>query len=101
MTERKKARRILIIGSIAGGALSLTVTLLMDVLYADSLQGTWRDAIARDLQNFFSVAASPDSLVVYVVYFLIILVLTAFGALLGVVFSFMVYRFFLFLGRDD
>ncbi|NOY38869.1 MAG: hypothetical protein GXO95_01120 [Nitrospirae bacterium] len=99
--QRSRVKRFLIIGSVAGGILSLSVFLLMDILYADALQGTWRDAIVRDLQNFFSVTSSPDSPVVYIIYIIILLVLIAFGALLGFVFSFFIHKFFLFLGSND
>ena len=98
---RKKAKRLLITGLVAGGILGLTVSLLMDILYADSLQGTWRVAIARDVHNFFSISTSPDSLVVYIIYAFILFVLTVFGALLGAVFFFLMYRFFLFLGDHE
>lgn len=96
MEDRKKAKKFLLAGAIAGGLLSLTITLLMDVIYSD-IQGTWRDAIAKDLNNFFHLGVSPRNLIVYIVFVFVLGLLTAFGAFLGFIFSFFIYRFFSFL----
>jgi len=96
MEDRKKAKKLLLAGAIAGGLLSLTISLLMDVLYSD-IQGTWRDAIAKDLNTFFHFGISPDNLFVYIVFIFVLGILTAFGAFLGFIFSFFIYRFFSFL----
>jgi hypothetical protein len=94
MTDTKKAREFLLIGAIIGGIFSLALTLLMDTMYADSFQGTWRDAIAKDINTFFSLGVSADSIIVYVVFFFVLAILTAFGAFLGFIFSFFMYKFF-------
>jgi len=96
MEDRKKAKKFLLAGAIAGGLLSLTISLLMDVLYAD-IQGTWRDAISKDLGTFFHLGVSPKSLLVYILFVFVLGILTAFGAFLGFIFSFFLYRFFSFL----
>ncbi len=95
--ERIKLKRVLVIGSIVGGLLSVTISLLMDYLFADALQGTWRDAIANDLNRLFSINASPDSIIVYILFGIILLVLFGIGAILGSLFSLLIYRFFKFL----
>lgn len=97
MPEHRRLKRILYAGAAAGAALSVTVSLLMDTLYADSLGGTWRDAITKDLHTFFSMNVPQDSLIVTAVFGLILMVLAAFGAFLGYVFSFIIYRFFTLL----
>lgn len=101
MEDTRKAKRYLLAGAIVGGIMSLSVTLLMDTLYADALQGTWRDAIAKDLYAFFSVHLSPQGFVVTVLFLVILAILSAFGALLGYIFSFFLYKFFEFLGSKS
>ncbi len=95
MDDRRKAKRFLLIGAIAGGILSLAITMLMDSLYAD--QGTWRDAIAKDLNSLFSLGVSSSSIVVYLGFFVVLAIMGAFGAFMGFIFSFFIYRFFQFL----
>lgn len=94
MEDRSKAKRYLFIGAVVGGVLSLSLALLMDWMYAGSLQGTWRDAIAKDLNTFFNFGVSPESLVVYFFFMLVLGLLAAFGALMGFIFSFFLYKFF-------
>jgi hypothetical protein len=69
----------------------------MDTIYADSLQGTWRDAIAKDLNTFLSLGVSSGSIIVNIVFIFVLGLLAAFGALLGFIFSFFLYKFFGFL----
>lgn len=99
MEGKKKAKKFLLFGSAAGGLLSLIVSILMDTFYADSFQGTWHDAIAKDLNAFFSLQVSPESLTVNIVFVLILGILTAFGSFMGFIFSFFLYKFFSFLGN--
>jgi hypothetical protein len=94
MTDKSKARKFLLAGAILGGIFSLALSLLMDTMYADSFQGTWRDAIAKDLNTYFSLEVSTDSAVVYIVFFFVLAILTSFGAFLGFIFSFFMYKFF-------
>lgn len=97
MEDARRAKKYLLAGALIGGIMSLSVSLLMDTLYADALQGTWRDAIAKDLHTFFSVDLSPKSFVVNVLFLAVLGLLSAFGALLGYIFSFFLYKFFGFL----
>ncbi len=96
--KRGGAKRFLLCGAVSGGILSLAVSLMMDSLFADSLQGTWRDAIAKDLNTFFSLGVSSGSFIVYTVFFFVLGILAAFGAFLGFIFAFFLYRLFDFLG---
>ncbi len=98
--NRRKAKRFLLCGAVSGGILSLAVSLLMDSVFADSLQGTWRDAIAKDLNTFFSLGVSSGNICVYIVFVLVLGILTAFGAFMGFIFSFFLYKFFEFLGEE-
>lgn len=95
--QRRKGRRLIISGALVGAVMTIVVSLLMDVLYADALQGTWRDAISLDLNRYFSVTLAPDSLVVYLLYGVVLLFLSGFGALMGVVFALITYKFLSFL----
>jgi len=94
MRDRGKAKKILLSGAVIGGIISLTITLLMDSMYADSFQGTWRDAIAKDLNTFFSIGVTSKSILVNIFFVFVLGVLTAFGAFLGFISSFFLYKFF-------
>ncbi len=94
MHDRGKAKKILLSGAVIGGIISLAITLLMDSMYADSFQGTWRDAIAKDLNTFLSLGVTSKSILVYIFFVIVLGILTAFGALLGFIFSFFLYKFF-------
>lgn len=97
MSETRKAKRFLLAGAIIGAIIGLSITLLMDVFYADTLQGTWHDAIAKDLNNLFSLDVTSESMIVHVVFIFVLAILSAFGAFMGFIFSFFVYKFFSFL----
>ncbi|UCG77391.1 MAG: hypothetical protein JSV21_07330 [Nitrospirota bacterium] len=97
MSEERRLKRILIVGAVIGGVLAVTVSLLLDVLFADSLNGTWRDAIVLDLNNFLKLDVTVNSPIVFIVFGIILLVLAGFGAIMGVIFTFFMIRFFNFL----
>jgi hypothetical protein len=97
MVDQGKARKFLLSGAVIGGIISLSITLLMDTMYGDSFQGTWRDAIAKDLNTFFSLGVSAKSILVNIVFVFVLGILSAFGAFLGFIFSFFLYKFFSFL----
>jgi hypothetical protein len=96
MEKRKK--RVLLIGTALGGGASLVVFFLTDMMFADMQQGTWRDAIAHDLNRMLSASFTPWSIPVVLVYIAVMLMLVAFGAFLGVIFSMFVARLLDFLG---
>lgn len=98
MDDSRKAKRYLYSGAVVGGIISLTISLLMDTFYSDSFQGTWRDAIAKDLNTFLSLGVTSKSIIVYIGFIFVLALLTAFGAFMGFIFSFFLYKFFSFLG---
>ena len=100
MDDHRRAKKFLLGGAIVGGIMSLSISLMMDMLFADSLQGTWRDAIAKDLNTIFSLGVSPQSIVVSLIFTVILSILTAFGAFMGYIFSFFLYKFFGLLNRQ-
>jgi hypothetical protein len=100
MGEQRRAKKFLLGGAIVGGIISLSISLLMDILLADSLQGTWRDAIAKDLNSLFSLGVTSRSMSVALVFVFILAILSAFGAFLGYIFSFFLYKFFELLSRQ-
>ena len=97
MDDSRKAKRYLYSGAVIGGIISLTITLLMDTFYSDSFQGTWRDAIAKDLNTFLSLGVTSKNIIVYIGFVFVLALLTAFGAFMGFIFSFFLYKFFSFL----
>jgi hypothetical protein len=95
--ERRRAKQFLLFGTILGAIISVGISILMDVLLADTLQGTWRDAIAKDVNTFLHLGVTPHSIVVYVLFVVVLGILAAFGAFIGFIFSFFLYKFFSFL----
>ncbi|MBI5188876.1 MAG: hypothetical protein HZA07_07445 [Nitrospirae bacterium] len=94
MDDRRKFKRYIVAGAIFGGVISLTISILMDTIYGDSLQGTWRDAIAKDLNRLFSLSVTSDSLSVIIVFIFILAILSLFGSFMGVLFILIIYKFF-------
>ncbi|MBI4824164.1 MAG: hypothetical protein HY805_08060 [Nitrospirae bacterium] len=101
MNERKRLKRALVAGAIGGASLSIAVSLLLDVLYADVLGGTWQDAISRDLRTFIGVTASSESAAVALIFVFILIFLGIVGALMGAIFAFFLYRFFSSLSEQQ
>lgn len=97
MSGEKRLKRYLIVGAVIGGLIALSISFLMDALFADSLNGTWRDAIVSDLHNFFKLDVTVNSPIVFIVFGIILIVLSGFGAIMGMIFSFFIIRFFSFL----
>ncbi len=99
MDDHRRAKKFLLGGAIVGGIMSLSISLMMDMLFADSLQGTWRDAIAKDVNTIFSLGVSSKSILVTLIFMVVLAILTAFGAFMGYIFSFFLYKFFGLLTR--
>ncbi len=97
MEDTRKAKKYLLAGAILGGIISLSIALLLDVIYADAFQGTWRDAIAKDLNTFFSLEVSSRGILVNILFVFVLGILAAFGSLMGFIFSFFLYKFFSYL----
>ena len=91
--KSKRKRMVIYIGAGVGATLSLVTSLLMDILFAGSLQGTWREAIAGDMQNIFSISMAPDSVLVYLLFILVMAILSLAGAAIGAFFALIVYKF--------
>ena len=100
MEDRRRAKKFLLFVAILGALSSLAISILMDVQFADALKGTWRDAIAKDLNTFLSLGVNSHSIVVYIVFLFVLGILMAFGAFLGFIFFFFLYKFFSFLSSD-
>ena len=101
-TEKKQEhhlnpRKILIAGAAFGGAMAVVISLLMDFMFAGSMNGTWRDAIASDFKLLFSITISPEGLMAYLMFFVVLLVMAAVGAAMGFVFAYIIYKFLSFL----
>jgi hypothetical protein len=101
MAGERKFRLALILGAVCGAVMAVAISLLLDVLYADALKGTWRDAISKDLDSFFSVSLPPDSLAVGALFLIILAILGLFGAFMGAMFSVIVFRFIDLLTREE
>jgi hypothetical protein len=97
MPDEKRLKRYLIVGAVVGAVMALTISLLMDVFFADSLSGTWRDAIVTDLHNLLKINVTLNSPIVVIVFGIILAVLSGFGAFMGMIFTFFIIRFFSFL----
>ncbi len=97
MEDRKRAKKFLVFGAIFGALSSLAISILMDLQFADALKGTWRDAIAKDLNTFLSLGVNAHSIIVNIVFLFVLAILMAFGAFMGFIFSFSLYTFFNFL----
>jgi hypothetical protein len=96
-TLKAKRKKIIILGSLIGGGLSAAIFFYLDYMFADLQHGTWRDAIAKDLNTLFSASVGTESIAVIVVYVLVLAILVAFGAFMGIVFCLFLERFFMFL----
>ena len=99
MENHVRTRKFLLGGAIIGGLMSVSISLLMDSIYGESMQGTWRDAIAKDLNSLFSLGVSSTSMLVNLAFIVILAILAAFGAFMGFIFSFFLYKFFELLGK--
>jgi hypothetical protein len=90
----KGLKKAVIIGAAIGALLTLGTALSMDIFLSSSLQGTWWDAAVRDVTKMFGPSCGKNVFAVGLVLALVMGVLAAFGALLGVVAGVMMNRFF-------
>ena len=100
MTEQgpdKGLKKAILIGAIAGALFSLGIALSMDIFFADQLQGTWRDAAAKDVTKMFGESCGQNWFAVMLLLGTVLGFLAAFGAVLGVVAGFFLNRFFKFV----
>jgi multisubunit Na+/H+ antiporter MnhB subunit len=90
----KSFKRSLIIGAVLGALVTLGAALAMDVVLSSSLQGTWRDAAAKDVTKMFGPACGRSWFAVTLVLVTVMGFLAAFGAVLGIIAAVIMHRFF-------
>ncbi len=90
----KGLKKAVIIGAVAGAAITLGIALSMDLFMSDTLQGTWRDAAAKDVTKMFGPACGHNAFAVMLVLVLVMGFLAGFGALLGAAAGLVMNRFF-------
>jgi hypothetical protein len=93
----KGLKKAVLIGAAAGGLITLGIALSMDLFFSDTLQGTWRDAAAKDVTRMFGPAWGQNSCAVMTLLIIVMSFLAAFGALLGAAAGLMMNRFFKFI----
>lgn len=87
-------KRAIVIGAVAGALITLGSALAMDVVLSDALQGTWRDAAAKDVTRMFGPACGGNWFAVTLVLVAVLVFLAAFGAVLGIIAAAVMHRFF-------
>lgn len=97
MANDRGLKRAIIIGAVIGAALTLGVALSMDYFLSGSLQGTWRDAAAKDVSRMFGPGCGQNWFAVTLMLVLVMGFLALFGAVLGVIGAVIINRFFKFL----
>ncbi len=90
----KGLKKAIIIGAVAGAVITLAIALSMDLLIPDALQGTWREAAAKDVTRMFGPSCGQNSFAVMLMLTLVMGFLAGFGALLGAAAGLMMNRFF-------
>ncbi|HTP04804.1 MAG TPA: hypothetical protein VMM54_06585 [Nitrospirota bacterium] len=83
-----------VIGAGIGAIVTLGAALSMDIVFSDTLQGTWRDAAAKDVTRMFGPACGQNYFAVTLVLVIVMGFLAAFGALLGAAAGLAMNRFF-------
>jgi len=87
-------KKAIIIGAIIGAIMTLGAALSMDIVFSDTLEGTWRDAAAKDVTRMFGPACGRNYIAVTLVLAVVMGFLAAFGALLGAAAGLAMNRFF-------
>ena len=91
--ENNPAKPFLIAGAIFGGAISLVISVMMDFMFSDTLQGTWRDAIVKDMDKYFSMTISPDSALAYILFIVTLILMAVIGAAMGAACAYVIHKF--------
>jgi hypothetical protein len=87
-------KKAVVIGAGIGAIITLGAALSMDIVFSDTLQGTWRDAAAKDVTRMFGQACGQNYVAVTLVLVVVMGFLAAFGALLGGAAGLAMNRFF-------
>lgn len=90
----KGLKKTIIIGAIIGALVTLASALAMDYVLSSSLQGTWRDAAAKDVTRMFGPSCGQNWFAVTLMLVTVMGFLAAFGAVLGVIGGVIINRFF-------
>ncbi len=93
MSERG-LKKAVIIGAVIGALISLGAALSMDIVFSNTLQGTWWDAAAKDVTKMFGPACGKNYFAVTLVLVIVMGFLAAFGAILGAAAGLAMNRFF-------
>jgi hypothetical protein len=87
-------KKAVIIGAAVGALISLGAALSMDIVFSDTLRGTWRDAAVKDVTEMFGPACGKNYFAVTLVLVAVMAFLAAFGAFLGAAAGLAMNRFF-------
>jgi membrane protein YqaA with SNARE-associated domain len=90
----KGLRKAVLIGAVLGALVTLGIALSMDLFFADTLQGSWRDAAAKDVTRMFGPACGQNVFAVTLVLVVVMSFLAGFGALMGAAAGLIMNRFF-------
>jgi hypothetical protein len=94
LLSNKGLKKAVLIGAVLGASVTLTIALSMDLFFSDTLQGTWRDAAAKDVTRMFGPACGHNVVAVYLVLVIVMGFLAGFGAMLGAAAGLIMNRFF-------
>jgi len=92
--SNKGLKKAVLIGAVSGALITLGIALSMDLFFADTLQGTWRDAATKDVTKMFGPACGQNAFAVITVLVIVMAFLAGFGALLGAAAGLTLNRFF-------
>lgn len=92
--SRDGLKKAIIFGAAAGALLSLGVAISIDYFLANSLQGTWWDAAAKDVTKIFGPSCGQNWFAVSLVLVVTMGFLAGIGAVMGIIASAILYRFF-------
>ncbi len=92
-------KKAILTGAALGAAITLGTALSMDLFFADTLQGTWRDAATKDVTKMFGPSCGGNYWAVTLVLTVVMAFLAGFGALLGTIAGVIMNRFFKLLTK--
>lgn len=90
----KGLKKAIVLGAAAGAFITLVTALSLDVFFADTLHGTWRDAAVNDVTRMFGPAYGQDYFAVTLYLVCVVGFLVGFGVVLGAITGLLINRFF-------